>query len=44
MPFAPRGFLGVGVSISTSSNDGSSAAEANAYSANVVVSGLPSSS
>src|SRR5205823_14722056 len=44
MPFAPSSLSGVGVSIGTSSNDGSSAALGKAYATKFPLSGLPSSS
>ena len=44
MPFAPSGLSGVGVSVFSVSNEGSSAALGMAYSASVEVIGFPSSS
>ena len=44
MPLAPKGLCGVGVSVSSSSKDGSSAADTARYSARVEVNRLPSAS
>jgi hypothetical protein len=44
MPFAPSGFLGVGVSVEAVSKLGNSAALGNAYVVRFDVSGVPNSS